>query len=104
MNGARGERFFDSGCTLYSCRDIDGGGSVIDFFACSAEICGQLQSLHIDEKTHNEVTTISFRFCGLGLLRFHVRQRRMTPKSDSNLAQTDRGVGVLLDHLLRTRS
>ena len=103
MNGVRGERIFDSGCTRDSCRDIDGGGSVIDFFACSAEICGQLQSLHIDEKTHNEVTTISFRFRGPGLLWFHVRQRHMTPKLDSNLVQTDRRVGVLLDHLLRTR-
>ena len=52
VNGVRGERFFDSGCTRDSCRGIDGGGSVIDFFACSAEIFVQLQSLHIDEKTH----------------------------------------------------
>ena len=52
VNGVRGEKFFDSGCTRDSCRAIDGGGSVIDFFACSAEIFGQLQSLHIAEKTH----------------------------------------------------
>ena len=52
VNGVRGEKFFDSGCTRDSCRAIDGGGSVIDFFACSAEIFGQLQSLHVSEKTH----------------------------------------------------
>ena len=52
VNGVRGETVFDSGCTRASCSAIDGGGSVIDFFACSAEIFGQLQSLHIAEKTH----------------------------------------------------
>ena len=52
MNGVQGDRFFDNKCTRDSTRSIDGGGSAIDFFACSIEIFESLQSLHIDEKSH----------------------------------------------------
>ena len=59
VNGLQGDRFFDSKCTRDSDRSRGGGGSVIDFFACSIEIFENLQSLHIDEKSrfsdHNKL-------------------------------------------------
>ena len=103
LNGARGEKFFDSGCTRDSCRANDGGGSAIDFFACSAVIFGQLQSLHIAEKTHfskhNKLMLSWTRSSSVSRA-----PRHKTPEPGSKSSQMDPGVGVLLDHLLRTRN
>ena len=102
VNGVRGERFFDSGCTRDSFRDID-GGDLLSTFSHARLRSSVSCRVYTLMKRRMVVTTISFFFRGPGFLRFHVRQRHMTPKLDSNLVQTDRRVGVLLDHLLRTR-
>ena len=73
VNGVQGDRFFDSKCTRDSNRSRDGGGSAIDFFACSIEIFQNLQSLHIGEESRFSDQQIDALLVRANVLARHCR-------------------------------